>query len=323
MGKFKVKSVANIDELSVGDLIEESDLTIQNEKKIIQFEFVEEERNFKKVEIKTGCYNIIKTMAGMDFSPLELSSVELLETVHNTQVILNEADKFFSRLSVYEKYGRDPRRSILMYSPPGAGKTSVLNRICMNYLKNEDVTVIVWDTSSIDSSDVKDLFVQGSTFDPKVKKLILVIEDIEGGSVESSSDYRNAKSALLNLLDGIGRPFQGVPTFIMATTNDPERSVAALIDRPGRFDKVIELQPPTYDDCLNLLKFIMKVEESQELMDVARLAAKEKFSIAHIHEIIVRKDIDDITLMESAKQIAAHRKKVKANFEAVRDAIQL
>jgi replication-associated recombination protein RarA len=314
MGNFSVKKITKINSLKLGDIVEESDLTVQNDKYLIQFNYVAGEEKRDKVVIKTGSYSIVKTMAGIDLAPITLSEVKLLDDINNTAIITSEGDKFFNRLEIYQKYGRDPKRSILLYSSPGIGKTSSINQICRKYIAQEGTAVIIWDTSSIESSNVKDFFVQNSEFDSSVKRLILVIEDIDGGSIESDSSYREAKSSLLNLLDGIGRPFQGIPTFIIATTNDPERSVKALIDRPGRFDKVIELLPPNESDCLRLLKFIGNVEENEELLEVAHLAAKNQFSIAHLHEIIVRSDIDEITLTESVKQLIAHKTKVKNNF---------
>jgi SpoVK/Ycf46/Vps4 family AAA+-type ATPase len=312
MGMFKVKSITKLNKLKEGDCIEESDLSLQNEDRVIQFSYESDEKRVKS-KILPGSYSLSKSMKGIETVDIQLSDVKLLESLQNTQIIQQEADKFFSRVHIYKKYGRDPKRSILMYSIPGTGKTSVINRICRELIKDSSTTVIIWDTSSIQSSDVKDFFVQEAEFDPKVKRLILVIEDIEGGSIESESSYRDCKSALLNLLDGIGRPFQGVPTLILATTNDPERSVEALIDRPGRFDKVIELLPPNEEDCLRLLEFLTNIQ-TEELKEVAKIAAANKFSIAHLHEIIVRSDIDDISFLESVNQLVAHKKKVKNNF---------
>ena len=142
----------------------------------------------------------------------------------------------------------------------------------------------------------------------------MIIEDIEGGTVEEYHGSRSSDSSLLNLLDGVGSPFKKIPTFIIATTNNPEQSIGALIDRPGRFDKVIPMDTPNEKQCLELLSFIAKKKLSEDDKKAAKIAAKEKFSIAHIQEIVVRSLLDDITTLEAAKQLKAHKEKCKNAF---------
>jgi len=150
--------------------------------------------------------------------------------------------------------------------------------------------------------------------------LILIIEDIEGGTSEDDYSSKGINSSLLNFLDGVGNPFKGIPTFIIATTNNPERSVGALIDRPGRFDKVIEMKTPTADENYKLIKFILgdfeeEIEESDEsLKEAADLAAKNEFSIAHLQESVVRSLLDDITIKEAVDQLVDHKKRFKEAF---------
>lgn len=320
VGKFKKKQVTALQDLIDGkvDEIPESDISIQTDTHIIQMEYIDPEDSKKKTVIKTGCYTIDETAAGIALSKFTLKKYDLLESIDNTSAILNESSKFFNKLEIYKKLGKEPKRSILLCSPPGVGKTAAINKVCEGYLKDDDTAVLIWDTSAVRSSSVSRFFLNNSKFAKKVKRLILIMEDIGGGSVEDHHGPRGADSSLLNLLDGVGTPFQGVPTFIIATTNNPEQSVGALIDRPGRFDKVIEMKTPTQEECEKLLEFISKGhgEEGKEddLKAAAKLAAKEEFSIAHLQEIVVRSMIDDIPMEEVAKQLQVHKKRFKDGF---------
>ena len=196
--------------------------------------------------------------------------------------------------------------------------TAAINKVCETFLKEEGTSVVIWDTSQVRSAAVNRFFLNKAEFDEKVKKFILIMEDIGGGSMDDYEGPRGADSALLNLLDGVGNPFGSVPTFIIATTNNPETSVEALIDRPGRFDKVEILKTPNKEECEKLLHFIGKDYidnlKPEEVSKVAELASKNKFSIAHLQEIIVRSMLDDISILESTEQLVTHKKRFQNAF---------
>lgn len=316
-GHFKAIKVTKLEDLLNGKetILPESDLSIQTDDSIVQFDFSDVKRKQKKVEIKTGCYNIVATNTGILLQETEIKKYDLLETIDNTSQIIGEANKFFDKVSIYKELEREPKRALLLCSPPGVGKSSAIAKVSEKLLENEDTAVLIWDTSTVRSSSVNKFFLSESFYNKKVKRMIFIMEDIGGGSVDNfSGGYRGADSALLNLLDGIGSPFKGTPTFIIATTNNPETSVEALIDRPGRFDKVIEMKTPNEKESIDLLRFISKLELIDEDIEAAKLAAKEKFSIAHIQEIVVRSMIDDISMLEAAKQLVKHKKRFQQAF---------
>ena len=316
-GKFKIIKVTSLEDLTdkTAKELPESDLTIQTDSHIIQFEHVEEDKKFKKYKIKPGCFSVTDTNMGVMLEKLELRDYNLLKTIDNTSTIINERDKFFNNLDVYKELKRDPKRAILLCSPPGVGKSSAINEVCKSSLALEGTSVVVWDTSEVKASSVNKFFLSRSEFDKKVKRLIMVIEDIEGGTVDDDYGPRAAISSLLNFLDGVGNPFKGIPTFIVATTNNPEKSVGALIDRPGRFDKVIEMKTPSENECKELLKFIMEKDElSTDENLAAKAAAKSEFSIAHLQEAVVRSKLDQITVKEAVEQLVKHKERFKESF---------
>lgn len=118
----------------------------------------------------------------------------------------------------------------------------------------------------------------------------------------------------MNLLDGIGLTLK-LPTFIVATTNHPESLLQSLADRPGRFDRLLELKPPTHDEKIRLLTFISKRELTDEEKYCIGRKGTEDFSVAHLEEIAVRSLLHDKTYMEVVQEMIDHTKLFKKNFE--------
>jgi ATP-dependent 26S proteasome regulatory subunit len=118
----------------------------------------------------------------------------------------------------------------------------------------------------------------------------------------------------LNLLDGIGVTFK-LPTFIVATTNHPEALLQALADRPGRFDLLIKLNPPTHEEKIRLLTFISKRELSDEEKECIGRKGTEEFSDAHLEEIAVRSLLHDKSYSVVVQEMIEHSKLFKKNFE--------
>lgn len=319
--RFKAKKATKISDIAeiIGKgedfFLEESDLSIQDDNYIIQFDLEkEEEEKRKKYKIKPGIFNIAASQSGLFLTDLEFKTQELLKTNNNTETILNEVDKFFNNLEMYSKYDIDPKRAVLMYGPPGTGKTSSITEACNGLVKEDDGTVVInWNASSIRSSDVLDFFTSGSEYDKKCTRVVIVIEDI-GMSVENYSGAKEVDRSLLNFLDGSGVAFR-VPTFIMATTNYAHNLPENLINRPGRFDIVIEVGYPKAKDRVALLEFIMKVELSEEDKKVLSSKDCDSFSAAHLKEIFIRSQLDNSSIKDTIKQLKEHAKLVGKAFE--------
>jgi len=328
-GEFKVIQVTSLKKLATEKdiILPESDLTIQTDKELIQLSYKENERERKKYIIRTGCFILTETGHGTVLSKFDLSEeYDLLETIDNTSNIIAEKDKFFKKLHVYNKLKgkRQKRRSILICSMPGVGKSAAINKVCRDLLEEDDGTCVVfWDTADTRASVVNRFFLNNSKFSKKVKRLVVIIEDIQGGTTEDEHGAKGVDTSLLNFLDGVGSPFKGIPTFIIATTNNPERAVGVLIDRPGRFDKVINMQPPNKKQCVELLAFISDTKLSAEDIEAAGKAAKHKFSISHLQEIVVRSLLDEITMLEACEQLIAHKKRFKEAFQEAKGTLGL
>lgn len=319
-GKFIARVITEIDDIKLNQEIPESDLLIKNDKKIVQFEYLapEKEKNPKLIA-EPGIYNIGFKGQKLAMVPLELRERRLLTSYDNTQRIMGEARNFFENVPLLQELqkdneimGSDCKRAILLYSHPGYGKTSAITKSIQDLVKEDPKTIAInWPTSEIRSSDVNRFM---SRIDYKnCSRLIFVIEDIGGGEKE---DYHGSEraidSSLLNLLDGVDNVFS-VPTFIIATTNHPGSLLDALADRPGRFDEYIELDPPSYEQRIELVEFIGK----RKISDAEKLALKkaEDFSPAHLAEVVKRSILKKMTFKEVIEEMINHKGKASKRFE--------
>jgi SpoVK/Ycf46/Vps4 family AAA+-type ATPase len=316
-GKFILRNRYSLEDIEQGVVkeIPESDLAFQTATHVIQYEYVDEEEDRNKFTIKPGIYTLEQTNIGIRPKKLELKTHNLLETATNTQLIEKEAKLFFSKLDIYKKYKKEPRRSILLYSQPGMGKSSTIAKISQDFIKEDPGTVVIfWDTSDIRPSSVGKFFSTGSRFSKKATRMIFVMEDIGGGNAEGYHGPKTADSGLLEFLDGASVSFR-VPTFNIATTNTPENLLKSLADRPGRFDQMFELEGPNAKERIALATHIAGREITEQEAD--SLASKDAngLSIAHISEIVIRSELHDKTFGQVIKEMKDHKERIERAFE--------
>lgn len=314
-GKFTIKKITKFSELVEGQVVElpESDLCFQNEERIIQMKFERSEED-KKYEIKPGIFTLSESSSGIVTTKMELKKRNLLESIDNTSKILKEARTFFNKLHVYEQLGRPKKRGVLLYSRPGLGKTSAIEKLCFDLtIEDANTVILIWPTSEIEADSVCRFLTTKSEYSKECTRLVLVLEDIGGGERNGEGGQSAVDSGLLNLLDGVGMTFQ-LPTFILATTNHAENLLESLADRPGRFDLMVELKSPSHKEKIELLTFISKRELTEEEKNCIGGPGTAEFSIAHLEEVAVRSLLHDKTYSEVVKELVEHSKRYKKNF---------
>lgn len=313
-GKFKLINKIAFSDIIEGTTLPMSDLALQDAGYLYQFKFKNKKKKTKQI-IKPGSFMIKNDSSGAKLAPVELGKRRLLLDAVNSKTIIDEASRFFSNLDIYEQLDRPKKRGVLIYSAPGLGKSSTIAHFCNAAIEEDPGTVvIVWPTSKVDADDVTDMLAVTSEFHKSCTRTILILEDIGGAEYENGGARRVVDSGILNLLDGISLAFK-LPTFIVATTNHPENLLASLADRPGRFDLMVELQPPRFSERIKLLEFIAKRELTEDEKQVFAGPECDTLSIAHLDEIVVRSLLHDKTLKQTLREILDHRKNVADAFE--------
>lgn len=315
MGEFVVSSKNNLASMNIGDKIEESDFAqLTPDGMFVQLKYVETEDSDKvdPYECKPGIWTIVKKIGGLALQETSFVSDRILESLVQTQDVTDKVECFFRNLHVYKEEGFEvAKRGILLYGQAGGGKSTIINKVANNYVKDGKTAIVVWTTDKFESYQVKD-FIKGFQYVNGVEKLILIVEDIGGSEIEQARMRSDA--SLLSLLDNQEKTFT-VPVLILATTNYPENMMGNLTNRPQRFDDKIKVSPPNSDARVKLLEFFGKGRESPEALTLIANSKCNGFTPAHIKEVIIRSRIYEKSMEAVIREMMEEVKSYGKGFE--------
>lgn len=195
-------------------------------------------------------------------------------------------------------YGATMRGGMLMYGPPGCGKTFIARAVA-GELGAAFIPVAL--------SDVLDMYVGGS--ERNVHELfetarasapcVVFLDEVDalgGRRSQQGAATRGSVNQLLTEMDGVGSRNDGV--FVLGATNAPW-DVDVALRRPGRFDRMLLVMPPDEPARQAVLRHHLRALPVGDV-DLARLAAAtDGFSgadLAHLCSTAAQR-----ALMDSAR----------------------
>ena len=181
-----------------------------------------------------------------------------------------------------KKYGLRPINGVLMYGPPGNGKTMLMRAVASS-MKN--VTVLEFSGAQLAEegieramATIKEIFNRAKENAPAV----LMIDEIDGvlPSREGSSETSvQITTQMLKEIDGM-KDLSNV--VLVGATNRPDIIDSALL-RPGRFDKLVYVRPPNPAERVAIIRLYLKGLQVSANVDYDKLGAATKgFSGADI-----------------------------------------
>lgn len=221
--------------------------------------------------------------------------------IHNKAPgLVDEMVNFFHSRDVYDDLEIRHKRGALIYGPPGNGKTLNLMRAARRCIKEFDCAVFMVTTDTLDLlSTFRDLFEDQPT--------ICIFEEI------TEFTARDMES-VLNILDG---ERSWTNNYNVATTNHPGKLPANLVDRPGRFDRIIRVPNPDRADRRMFLEhFVSPDEITSDLLEQTR-----GFSVAYLMEAVLASRLYDQTLSDVLSQFQRHKKRIKDAFKDPEDQV--
>lgn len=250
-------------------------------------------------EIKPGFWRITPEN-GMQ--PLELPEETYFET-ETSKKLLKFFNNFRTKLHIYDKYKLKKKRSILLGSVPGVGKSSLINYFLRSLKTKEGVCVLKIDSADVSWETVTQMFMKSNSESSKL--IVLVIEDIGGTGLDNR--YDRVQSDMLNFLSGNSDIFK-IPTLIVATTNFLNELSGTLTDRPDRFDRVEQVEPPKDEEVMILVEAFI----GRPMTDTEKKALLGKrFTPPYCIEAITRSEIDELTIEEAVEELVKQREKAQ------------
>lgn len=157
----------------------------------------------------------------------------------------------------FKRYGLSIPNGILLYGPPGCGKTFIAGQLAEE---------MGWYFKKVIGSDVGSSFIHGSIL--AIRDLfaeaeehaptMVFIDEIEGLVPKRSdmSGLQQFKSEEVNEFLSQLNECASKKIFVIAATNEPQKIDEALL-RPGRIDKKIYVEPPDFEARIDLLKMYL------------------------------------------------------------------
>lgn len=233
--------------------------------------------------------------------------------------------------ALYKAFGKKTGGGILLYGPPGCGKTFIAKATAGEI----DAKFI-----SIGLHDILDMWMGNSEKNlhqifevaRQNQPCVLFFDEVDALGASRNdlrqSSMRHVINQFLAEMDGASGNNEGV--LILAATNAPW-SVDAAFRRPGRFDRVLFVPPPDKQSRSEILKDLIK-EKPVEAIDVEQIASiTNDYSGADLNAIIdiateaklteslAKGSIEKITTKDIIKATKQHRPTTAEWFSTARN----
>lgn len=189
---------------------------------------------------------------------------------------------------MYKAYGKTIGGGILMYGPPGCGKTH-LARATAGEIQAGFIAVGISDVLNMwignSERNLHGLFEQARISQP----CVLFFDEVDALAASRSDMRHSTARQLVNQflleLDGMQRSNEGV--LVLAATNAPWHLDNAF-RRPGRFDRILFVPPPDAPARAAILRLLCRGKPVHEI-DYDHLSQKtEAFSGADLEAVVDR-----------------------------------
>ncbi|QNG19955.1 AAA family ATPase [Rhodococcus triatomae] len=271
-----------------------------------------------------GALDVIRPLSRSGTEELAIGSVTLDDVgdMVETKQALTEAVLWpLQHPDSFARLGVDPPRGVLLYGPPGCGKTYLVRalassgQLSVHAVKGAEL-MDKWVGAS--EKAVRELFQRARDSAPS----LIFLDEVDAlaprrGQSSDSGVSDRVVAALLTELDGV-EPLRDV--VVLGATNRPDLIDPALL-RPGRLERLVFVPPPDAEARREILRTSSRSVPLADDVDLDALAHDlDGYSAADCAALLreaalsaMRRDIDAATV--GAGDIAVAREKVRPSLD--------
>lgn len=185
-------------------------------------------------------------------------------------LLYNDVIRALNEKELYASYGLTIPNGMLLYGPPGCGKTFIAERFAQE---------VGFNFLQLKPSDIKSKYINETEekialiFKEAQKNAptIIFIDEIDAVVPNREANLHQMQAAPVNefLTQMSDCSKKGI--FIIAASNRPEKIDPAIL-RTGRIDKIFYLSPPDYDARIAMFKLYLKTRPVDIGLDYDKLA---------------------------------------------------
>jgi len=230
-----------------------------------------------------GVYEVrMNPSAGIYFLKIPVKTEGLLRFPDsNSDKVIAEIEKFWEREDLFDHYDLAYKRGIILWGPPGSGKSCTIQLINRDVIERGGIVV---------KFTVPELFKEGIRYFREIQAdtpVVVLMEDID-----STLELYN-ESEVLNILDGVEDCSKIV---FLATTNYPMDLGDRIMNRPSRFDKRFKIGFPNPKARRLYFDYLINTPTCKELPEVVKsmnidldrwVNDTQDFSVAHLKELFI------------------------------------
>jgi len=185
-------------------------------------------------------------------------------------ILYNDVIRALNEPDLFKKYGVSIPNGMLLYGPPGCGKT---------FISKQFAEEVGFNFIELKPSDIKSMYINATEdkineiFNKAEKKApsIIFIDEIDAVVPNRDNDLNQMYSGPVNEFLVQMSNCSEKNIFIIAASNRPDKIDSSIL-RTGRIDKIIYIPPPDYDARVSMFKMYLINRPTEADIDFKELA---------------------------------------------------